>query len=148
MLGILVRVPVHEGQSLVWLMCPFPREAETGSRKAGMKSGLAHREHAFLCALEQGPSPAFSPCPHAMVSQSCCVLCSVTSVTSDSLRPHGLQPTRLLCPWDSPGKNTGVGCHALLQGILPTQGSNPHLHCRWILYLLSHQGNLPHPHVI
>ena len=35
--------------------------------------------------------------------------------------------TRLLCPWDSPGKNTGVGCHFLLQGILPTQGSNPHL---------------------
>ena len=38
---------------------------------------------------------------------------------------HGLQPTRLLCPGDSPGKNTGVSCHALLQGIFPTQGSNP-----------------------
>ena len=36
---------------------------------------------------------------------------------------------RLLCPWDSPGKNTGVGYHALLQGIFPTQGSNPHLLC-------------------
>ena len=35
------------------------------------------------------------------------------SVVSDSSRPHGLQPTRLLCPWDSPGKNTGVGCHCL-----------------------------------
>ena len=42
---------------------------------------------------------------------SMCV-CSVTSVISDSLRPHGLWSTRLLCPWDSPGKNTGVGCHA------------------------------------
>ena len=42
----------------------------------------------------------------------------------DSWRPHGLQPTRPLCPWDSPGKNTGVGCHFLLQGIFPTQGSN------------------------
>ena len=40
---------------------------------------------------------------------------------------YGLQPTRLLCPWDSRGKNTGVGCHALLLGIFPTQGSNPHL---------------------
>ena len=39
------------------------------------------------------------------------------SVVSDSLRSYGLQPTRLLCPWDSPGKNTGVGCHALLQGM-------------------------------
>ena len=43
---------------------------------------------------------------------------------SDSVRPHGLQPTRLLCPWDSPGKNAGVGCHFLLQGIFLTQGSN------------------------
>ena len=43
---------------------------------------------------------------------------------------------------DSPGKNTGVGCHALLQGIFPTQGSNTGLpHCRWILYHLSHQEN-------
>ena len=41
--------------------------------------------------------------------------CQVASVVSDSLRPHGLQPTRLLCPWDSPGKNTGVGCHFILQ---------------------------------
>ena len=40
------------------------------------------------------------------------------SVVSDSWRPHGLQPTRLLCPWDSPGKNTGVGCHVLLQGCI------------------------------
>ena len=37
------------------------------------------------------------------------------SVMSDSLRPHGLQPTRILCPWDFPGKSTGVGCHCLLQ---------------------------------
>ena len=44
------------------------------------------------------------------------------SVVSDSLGPHGLLPTRLLCPWNSPVKNTGVGCHALLQEILPNQG--------------------------
>ena len=61
---------------------------------------------------------------------------------SDSLWPHGLQPTRLLCPWDSPGKNTGVGCHSLLQGIFPTQRSNLGLlHCRQILYPLNHQGS-------
>ena len=42
-------------------------------------------------------------------------LYSVASVVSNSLQPHGLQPTRLPCPWDSPGKNTGVGCHYLLQ---------------------------------
>ena len=41
-----------------------------------------------------------------------------------SLQPHGLQPTRLLCQWDFPDKNIGVGCHFLLQGIFPTQGVN------------------------
>ena len=62
------------------------------------------------------------------------------SVAADSLWPHGLQPARLLCPWESPGKNTRVGCHALLQGNLLTQGSNPGLlHCRRIFSHLSHQ---------
>ena len=46
---------------------------------------------------------------------------------ADSLHLHGLLPTRLLCPWDSPSKNTGVGFHSLLQRIFPTQGSNLHL---------------------
>ena len=45
-------------------------------------------------------------------------------VESDSSWPHGLQPARLLCPWNSPGKITGVGCHSLFQGMLPTQGLN------------------------
>ena len=45
-------------------------------------------------------------------------------------------------PMNPPGKNTGVGCHALLQGVFPTQESNPGLpHCRWIIYQLSHQGS-------
>ena len=49
---------------------------------------------------------------------------------------------RPLCPWNSPDKNTGVGCHARLQGIFPIQGSNPGLpRCRQILYSLSHQGS-------
>ena len=50
----------------------------------------------------------------------------------------------LPCPWNPPGKNTGVGCHFLLQGIFPTQGLNPGLlHCRQILYHLSHKGSPP-----
>ena len=61
---------------------------------------------------------------------------------SDSLLSHGLQPTRFLCPWDFPSKNTGVGCHFLLQEIFPPQGLNPDLlHCRQTLYHLSHQGS-------
>ena len=61
---------------------------------------------------------------------------------SNSLRPHGLQPTRLLHPWDFPGKSTGVGCHFLLQGIFLIQRLNLGLpHCRQILDHLSHQGS-------
>ena len=44
------------------------------------------------------------------------------SVMFNSLQSHGLSPARLLCPWNFPGKNTGGGCHFLLQGIFPTQG--------------------------
>ena len=63
--------------------------------------------------------------------------CLVTSVVFNSVRPHRLLSTRLLCPWDSPGKNTVVGCHAFLQGIFLTQRWNLGLqHCRRILYRL------------
>ena len=59
------------------------------------------------------------------------------SVVSDSLWSHGLY-----CPWHSPGQNTGVGSLSLLQRIFPTQGLNPGLlHCRQILYQLSHKGS-------
>ena len=55
---------------------------------------------------------------------------------------HGLEPASLLSPWDSSGKNTGVGCHFLLQGIFPTQVLNLGLlHCREFLHCLSHQGS-------
>ena len=65
---------------------------------------------------------------------------SCQKVMFDSLRPHGLWPARHLCPWNSPGQNTGVDSCSLLQGIFPTQGSNPGLpYCRQILYRLSHQ---------
>ena len=67
----------------------------------------------FICFLEEARNLCFAVL-------SC-------SVMSNSLWPRGLQPARLLCPWVSPGKNTGVDCHALLQGIFPTQVSNPGL---------------------
>ena len=62
------------------------------------------------------------------------------SVLSDSWRPPELQTTGSSVHGDAPGKDTGVGCHDLLQGIFPTQGSNAGLpHCRRILYWLSYQ---------
>ena len=64
------------------------------------------REHCSVCLI---PPPA---------------MCSLDAQLSPTLRPHGLYPTRLLWPWDSPGKNTGMGCHFLLQEIFPIQVPN------------------------
>src|SRR5574337_596347 len=67
-----------------------------------------------------------------LVTQSCLTLCEPTNCSSPGSSVHG----------DSPGKNTGMGCHSLLQRIFPTLGSNPGLpHCRQILYHLSHKGS-------
>ena len=67
-----------------------------------------------------------------LVAQSCPTLYDSMDCSPPDSSVHG----------DSPGKNTGVGCHALFQAIIPTQGSNPALsHCRWILYSPSHQGS-------
>ena len=68
-----------------------------------------------------------------LVTQSCGIFCEFMCCS----------PSRLLCPWNSTGKNTGVGSHSLLQGIFPTQWLNPGLlHCRQVFYCLSHQGSL------
>ena len=67
-----------------------------------------------------------------LVIQSCPTLCDPMDFSPAGSSVHGY----------SPGQNTGVGCHSLLQGIFPNQGSNPGLsHCKQILYHLSHQGN-------
>ena len=68
----------------------------------------------------------------------CLIVCVSHSVMSDSLRYNRLQPIRLLCSCNSSGKNTGVGCNTLLQGLFLTQGWNL-LHCRQILCHLSHR---------
>ena len=70
-------------------------------------------------------------CVCVLISQSCLTLCNPLDCSLPGSSVRG----------DSPGKNTGVGCHVLLQGIFPTQVPNPGLlHCKWILYHLSHQG--------
>ena len=68
----------------------------------------------------------------SLVTQSCLTLCDPMDCSVPGSSVYG----------DSSGKNPGVGCHALLQGIFPTQGLNPGLpYCRWILYHMSHQGS-------
>ena len=66
------------------------------------------------------------PCIHGInptQSWCCCCCCSVAH-SGPTLRPYGLQASRLLCPWNFPGKNMGAGCHFLLQGIFPSQELN------------------------
>ena len=71
-----------------------------------------------------------------------CCCCTVAQLCLTLLQPHGLQLTRLLCPWNSPGKNTGVGCYFFLQGLLLTQGSNLcRLHWHADSLPLSHLGS-------
>ena len=69
-------------------------------------------------------------------SPGLCDMSDLNSLGIEPAPPGSAAPARLLCPWDSPGKSTGVSYHAVLQGIL-TQGSNPHLMCpapvRWVL---------------
>ena len=80
-------------------------------------------ERPLLSTLHSTPSFHFTVC---LVSQSCPTLCDPTDCGPPGSSVHG----------DSPGKNIGVCCHAFLQGVFPTQGSNPRLlHCRWILYV-------------
>ena len=91
----------------------------------GLHPSLRRRCIESLCPCAPNTGPAVG----LLLSWFSC------QVISDSLGPHELQPSRLLCPWDSPGKNTGVGGHFLLQGIFLTQGSNLCLgHCRQTLY--------------
>ena len=92
------------------------KEQKTGSKKESEKGN----------ETEEGP-------------RVWCMRAKVTSVVPSSLRPTALKPDRLFCPWNFLGKNTGVDCCALLQGIFLTQGLNPHLLC----LLHWHAGSLP-----
>ena len=96
--------------------------------------GVGHDEHSGETTLEWRQFSAGIPCTHP---QSChvAVKWSCMFKSRPTLRRHGLQVTRLLRPWDSPGKSTGVGCHFLLQGIFLTQRLNPCLlYHRQMLY--------------
>ena len=107
-LGLTVKYASHAGRE--WMTKPPPPAA--GEERGSRAWHLGNIHHPPTPPSTCSPT---DPCVHAgLVSRSC-----------RTLRPHGLEPTRLLCPWDFPGKNTGVRCHALLQGIFPTQGWNP-----------------------
>ena len=119
----------------------FPHK--TGSQFPASKLLCSNNLNLFL--LFPLPRMGAAPCHFCVTSVSCLTFpvlqCPVNqffvlnrdlkyfvcvyacSVMSNSLWPHGRQLARLLCPWDFPGKNTRVGCHFLLQGIFPTEGT-------------------------
>ena len=106
--------------------------ATTRSQEEARKnSAQSQRDHSPTCTLTSDFQPP--ECKSESVSHS---------FMSNSFQSLGLQPARLLCLWNSPGKNTEVNCHSLLWGIFLTKGSSPgFLHCWQILYDLSHQGS-------
>ena len=99
---------------------PVAQEIGTGMpvscRSVPREHTATRKENPFL--LQCLPTALY--CPSVIVMRAC-------SVVSASLRPHGLQPVRLFCPWGFPGKNTGVGCHFIVQGIF--QGIEPTISC-------------------
>ena len=111
---------------------------------AGAVLAAISREHTMSSSNFPRPcidgSPPGSPVPGILQAR---ILEWVAISSSNAQQPHGLQPTRLLRPWDFPGKSTGVGCYFLLLLFLfLTQGLNPGLpHCRQTLYHLSPQGS-------
>ena len=107
----------------------------------GSNQGLPHCGQVLYHLSHQGSSPQFFHQVWSKTSfiKALCV-CVSYSVMSDSLWPHGLWPTRLLCPWNSPGKNTGEGSQAFFRG--SPQPRDWTCIGGWILNCLSYQGSL------
>ena len=106
-----------------WIRKPAPFPQATQKRRT--QRALSSCREAFSTSgliVASGPSWVSKGLSSVLLNTSMCVS---HSIMSDSLQPHGLEPTRLLCPWDSPGKNTGVGSYFLLQGNLPDPGIKP-----------------------
>ena len=119
-IGSAIARPHHYAEVLI--NSPLPMDCSPpGSSVLGFWSGLPFPSPGDLPdpgidsgspACQEDSLPGEPPGKPYLV---CCCCCYVASVVSDSVRPHRWQPTRLPCPLDSPGKNTGVGCHFLLQ---------------------------------
>ena len=131
--SLLLTTVLHSSRasSTSWVVKSLKGKASNEGNQDGL-AATAWSEHGIVyCGNTRRPM-------HAKSLQSCSSLCDP------------LWPARLLCPWGSLGKNTGVGCCFLLQGIFPTQGCNPHLlHLcigRWVLFHQPHLGSPVLPH--
>ena len=106
------------------LICPQPWPCKPSRSRLDLEKAVSstlHNRQAFTasCSLSA----------HISTHDIGLLVRSVASVVYHSLRPQGMQLSRLPCPWDFPGKNSGVGFHSLLQAIFPTQRLNPHFLC-------------------
>ena len=114
---------ILQARILAWVALPSSKEFSW----PGIEPCLLYRLHWQVGSLPLAPSGRPHTVQSVLIAQSCLTLCD---------------PKDCSLPCDSSGKNTRVGCHSLLQGIFPTQGSNPDLlHCRQILYCLNLQGS-------
>ena len=95
-----------------WVQRSAPIEPLGQRSPTSLAPGTGFLDHIFFPWTSGGGGGGFRI---VQAHYACCCCCYVASVVSDSVRPHRWQPTRLCRPWDSPGKNTGVGCHLLLQ---------------------------------
>ena len=121
----IIRCNNERSHSLLLVLGPM----YSGYMETVTYNGLWFKAHAEPCYTQSHPIMLSSNW-YYLESESC-------SIVSNCLQPYGLYS-----PWNSPGQNTRVGSLSLLQGIFPTQGSNPGLpHCGQILYQLSHQGS-------
>ena len=148
------RPVMEEFKSMKWISCYhqyvsyFIAKMLCSSEKYwGTRLSMPDFNFGFHVSLVPGYLSGSGLCSRVRFSLCICVcvcvcVCISHSVVSDSLQSHGLQPSRFLCPWVSPGKNTGLGFQFLLQENLPDPGiqsGSPPV-CRQILYSLSHQG--------
>ena len=124
---LLFRHSVMSVFVIQWKSCRFPCPPPS-PRVCSNSCPLSQRCHPTTSScLQSFPASGFLSMGwlfESIVKESESVICAFMS---DSLQPQGLKPTRLLCPWHSPGKSTGVGSRSLLQGIFPTLGLNPGL---------------------
>ena len=123
----------------------WPSGPDPTSSSSVHPTQLLHELLTHPLEIPEFPPPESSPPRKWDCHPTSCHRCCLITAVSDSWRAHGLWSTRLLHPWDFPGKKIGVGYHFLLQGISPTQGSNPHL-LFWQAdsSLLSHPRSLSH----
>ena len=145
-LGLWAHAQVRLVHALLWGYRPVYFDPPTIPESGTGLGSPREQNPGLVCRTENRRIRLYPPTLHAFkvsgALQAFSDLCLKGVILASFSRSTKAAVTSQSVPWDSPGKNTGVGCHFLLQGIFLTQESNPGLlHCRQMLYHLSHQGS-------